>query len=89
MVPSTDLAHIQMETTINSIRARLLSRIDLQQKQLDMLSPSKLELLPAALQSQFPARVMSKLKYCFTSDWEKYNLAEYKKHLVELQGGGQ
>ena len=40
MVPNTDLAHIQhVETTINSIRARLVSRIDLH-KQLDMLSQS-------------------------------------------------
>ena len=40
MFPNTDLAHIQhVETTINSIRARLVSRIDLH-KQLDMLSQS-------------------------------------------------
>lgn len=85
VVPNTDLAHMHVETTINSIRARLVSRIDLQ-KQLDMLSQSKLsqlELLPAALQSQFPARVMSKLKSWHSSDWEKYNLAEYTKHLVD------
>ena len=62
-----------------------MSRIDLQ-KQLDMLSQSKLsqlELLPAALQSQFPARMVSKLKSWHSSYWEKYNLAEYTKHLVD------
>jgi hypothetical protein len=85
MIPSSDLAHMHMETTINSTRARLVSRIDLQ-KQLDMLSQSKLsqlELLPAALQSQFPARVMSKLKSWHISEWEKYNLGENTKHLVD------
>ena len=85
MIPSSDLAHMHMETTINSTRARLVSRIDLQ-KQLDMLSQSKLsqlELLPAALQSEFPARVISKLKSWHSSEWEKYNLGENTKHLVD------
>ena len=39
--------------------------------------------MPAALQSKFPARVMSKLKPWHPSDWEKYNLAEYTKHLAD------
>jgi len=84
VVPSTDLANMHVETIIKSIRARLLARIDLQ-KQLDMLSKSKLsqlELLPAAMQSLFPARVVSKLKSWQSSDWEKYNLAEYTKYLT-------
>ena len=39
--------------------------------------------MPAALQTQFPARVMSKKKSWHRADWEKYNLAEYTKHLVD------
>ena len=64
MVFNTDLANMHVETIIKSIKAMLLAKIDLQ-KQLDMLSKSKLsqlELLPAAMQSLFLARVVSKLR---------------------------
>jgi len=85
VAPSTDLSNMHVETTITSIRARLVARIDLQ-KQLDSLSQSKLsqlELIPAALSSQFPVRVVSKLKSWHSSDWEQYSMAEYTKHLTD------
>jgi len=84
MVPSTDLAHMHVEATIKAIRTRLVARIDLQ-KQLDTLTKSKLsqvELLPSTLHSQIPVRVVSRLKSWYSSDWEKYNMAEYTKHLI-------
>ena len=60
---STDLSNIHVKTTITSVRPRLLAMIDLQ-KRLDSLSHSKLsqpELIPVALSSHFPVRVVSKL----------------------------
>jgi len=84
LVPSTDLSRMHVEATIKAIKSRFLARIDLQ-KQLDLLNKSKLsqvELLPPALQSQFPVRVVSRLKSWHSTDWEKYNMAEYTKHLV-------
>jgi len=84
LVPSPDLASMHVEVILKSIRTRLRSRIDLQ-KQLDLLRQSKLsqlELLPSNLQSQFPVRVVSKLKSWNSTDWETYNLAEFTKHLV-------
>jgi len=85
VVPSTDLSNMHVENTITSIRARMVSRMDLQ-KQLDTLSQSKLsqlELLPPSVTSQFPGRVVSKLKSWNTSDWEKYSIAESTKHLTK------
>ena len=82
---STDLSNMHVKTTFTSIRPRLVSRIDLQ-KQLDSLSHSKLsqlELITAALPSQFPGRVGSKLKSWHSSDWEQYSMAEYTKHLTD------
>eukprot|EP00092_Neocalanus_flemingeri_P094704 GFUD01120435.1.p1 GENE.GFUD01120435.1~~GFUD01120435.1.p1 ORF type:complete len:711 (+),score=250.43 GFUD01120435.1:40-2172(+) len=84
VVPSVDLSNMNVETTITSIRARLVARLDLQ-KQLDSLSQSKLsqlELLPAVLSSQFPVRVVSRLKSWHSSDWEKYSMEECTKHLT-------
>ena len=34
------------------------------------------------MQSLFPARFVSKLKSWESSDWEKYNLAEYTRYLT-------
>merc|ERR1719203_1367642 len=59
-----NLSHLQMENTVKGIRARLEARLALQ-KQLNSLEKAKqqaVDLLPARLSQQFPARVSSKLK---------------------------
>jgi len=84
VVPTTDLAHINVETIITDIKARLVARLELQ-KQLNSLTQSKLsqlELVHPSMSSQFPIRVVSKLKSWNSSDWETYNMAEFTKHLT-------
>lgn len=80
-----NLSHLQMENTVKGIRARLEARLALQ-KQLNNLEKAKLQtvdLLPAALCNQFPARVSSKLKGWNPISWEAYGSGEATKHFVQ------
>jgi len=82
--PSSNTSRSVVKQTLESLRDRLLARLDLA-KQLITLAKCKStdHLLPFSLAGQYPARVISRLKVWTPTDWEAFSQVSFTKHMIQ------
>ena len=79
-----EVSQLYIENTINTIRTRLLARIELT-RQMQSLAKCKVDNSKAAAEAKLPPRSVSRLKSWQSLDWETYNQQEFTRHLVDTQ----